>query len=322
MTGGRSGVRPAAVGRAEFPALGGLAVLLTADPDRLGPALEVVRAEVSAIDAACSRFRPDSELCRVNALAGTPVVVGELFARALDTALRAAVLTRGDVDPTCGASLVAAGYDKDFEDLRTQGVTITLTGSGPAPGWHAVEWDPARRLVRIPDGSRLDFGATAKALAADRAAAMARSAAGCGVLVSLSGDISASGDPPEGGWQVRVTDDHRSAPDAPGQTVTVRHGGLATSSTTVRRWTDGAGELHHIVHPRTGRPVNSCWRTASVAAATCVDANTASTAAIVRGPEAGRWLEDLRLPARLVRHDGSVLTVAGWPAAEAQNETA
>jgi thiamine biosynthesis lipoprotein len=310
---------PAAVGRAEFPALGGLAVLLTTDLDRLEPALAAVRAEVAAIDAACSRFRPDSELSQVNASAGTPVVVGELFAQALETALRAARLTGGDVDPTCGASLVAAGYDRDFEHLRACGVMVTVTGTGAGsapstvPGWHAVEWDPGRRLVRIPPGSRLDFGATAKALAADRAAALAQSSAGCGVLVSLGGDISVRGETPPGGWQVRVTDDHRAAPDAPGQTVTVAEGGLATSSTTVRQWSDGERELHHIMHPGTGRPVNSCWRTVSVAAATCVDANTASTAAIVRGPEARWWLTQLGLPARLVRHDGSVHTVAGWP---------
>jgi len=315
---------PASVGRAEFPALGGLAVVLTADPDRLEPALEAVRAEVGAIDAACSRFRPDSELSRVNAAAGTPVEVGELFAQALDTALRAARLTGGDVDPTCGASLVAAGYDRDFEDLKARGVTVTITGAdlAPVPGWHTVEWDPGRRLVRIPEGARLDFGATAKALAADRAAALAQVAARCGVLVSLSGDISVCGEAPAGGWQVRVTDDHRAAPDALGQTVTVYEGGLATSSTTVRRWTDGATELHHILHPGTGRPVNSCWRTASVAAATCVDANIASTAAIVRGPEARWWLTQLGLPARLVRHDGHVFTVAGWPTSQEQNGAA
>jgi FAD:protein FMN transferase len=311
-----------AVGRAGFPAFGGLAVVLTTDPDRLGPALDAVRAEVAAVDAACSRFRSDSELSRVNALAGTSVAVGALFALALDTALRAARLTRGDVDPTCGASLVAAGYDRDFEHLRARGVTVAIAGAVPAPGWHTIEWDPARRLVRIPAGSRLDFGATAKALAADRAAAPARRSAGCGVLVSLGGDVAVCGDPPAEGWRVRVTDDHRSAPGAPGQTVAVLTGGLATSSTTVRRWTDGEHSLHHILHPGTGRPAESCWRTVSVAAASCVDANIAATASIVRGVAARAWLEELRLPARLVRRDGSVLTTAGWPAANEQGGTA
>ncbi|HEV2637141.1 MAG TPA: FAD:protein FMN transferase [Actinocrinis sp.] len=333
---------PAGVGRAQFPALGGTAVVLSADPDLIAAALGPVRIEVAAVDAACSRFRPDSDLSRVNAMAGTPVAVGALFAEALETALRAAELTGGDVDPTIGAGLVAAGYDRDFELLRARGVTLTVSGPVPAPGWRAIEWDRERAVVRIPAGSRLDFGATAKALAADRAARRAREAAGCGVLVSLSGDIAVAGPAPAGGWRVRVTDDHRSPVDAPGQTVTMVEGGLATSSTTVRRWTAaedretvadlGAGVgtagpgqtaeaaevgvpgvLHHILQPRTGRPAESCWRTVSVAASSCVDANIAATAAIVRGQAARRWLADAGLPARLVRHDGQVVTVARWP---------
>jgi thiamine biosynthesis lipoprotein len=107
-----------------------------------------------------------------------------------------------------------------------------------------------------------------------------------------------------------VTDDHRSGPDAPGQTLTIRSGGLATSSTTVRTW--GAGR-HHIIDPRTGLPAGSHWRTASVAAGSCVDANTAATAAIVLGPAARRWLAERDLPARLVARGGTVTIVGGWP---------
>ena len=104
------------------------------------------------------------------------------------------------------------------------------------PGWRTVIVDADARTVRVARGVSLDLGATAKALAADRAAAAARHAAGCGVLVSFGGDISIAGPPPPGGWPVRVTDDHRSDADAPGQWITLRSGGLATSSTTIRRW--------------------------------------------------------------------------------------
>jgi FAD:protein FMN transferase len=109
---------------------------------------------------------------------------------------------------------------------------------------------------------------------------------------------------------MRVTDDHRATIDAPGQSLTVLSGGLATSSTTVRRWGRAS---HHIIDPQTGRPAESRWRTVSVAAGSCVDANTASTAAIVRGDDAPAWLEARRMPARLVDRNGEVLTVAGWP---------
>jgi len=313
----------AAVGRTRFPALGGTAVVLSADADRIDLACDAVRAEVDAIDLACSRFRADSELSLVNAAGrGEKSAVSPLFAQALETALRAARLTDGDVDPTCGAALDAAGYDRDFAQLEAESVRITLSGHLPAPGWRSIEWDPGRREVRLPPGCGLDFGATAKALAADRAAASALAAAGCGVLVNLGGDIAAAGPAPEGGWRVRVTDDHRSGDDAPGQTVTLTEGGLATSSTTVRRWDTSAGPVHHILVPGTGRPAEVYWRTVSVAAATCVDANTAATAAIIRGARAPRWLTALRLPARLVRSDGSAVTVGSWPAEHAAPETA
>ncbi|HEY3869673.1 MAG TPA: FAD:protein FMN transferase [Actinocrinis sp.] len=303
----------APAGRTEFEALGGVAVVLTEDPGRLDEACAEVRGQVGLIEAACSRFRDDSELAAVNASAGTETVVGELFARAVDAALRGAELSDGDVDFTCGASLDAVGYDRDFEELRAAGVTVVLEGYVPAPGWRAVSWDRSRRALRIPAGSRLDFGATAKALAADIAAQRAHAAVGCGVLVSLSGDLAMAGPAPEGGWRVRVADDHRAADDAPGQTITLAGGGLATSSTTVRRWKAREGELHHVLDPATGCPAESCWRTVSVAAATCLDANIAATASLVRGAAAQSWLEQLRLPARLVRHDGTAITTAGWP---------
>ncbi|MDX6222320.1 MAG: FAD:protein transferase, partial [Frankiales bacterium] len=72
-------------------------------------------------------------------------------------------------------------------------------------------------------------------------------------------------------------------------------------------------DLHHIIDPRTGAPAATCWRTVTVAGASCVDANAASTAAIVMGAAAEEWLAGLGLPARLVGEDGSVVTVGGWP---------
>jgi len=202
------------------------------------------------------------------------------------------------------------GYDRDFRLVPADG--REPPASVPAAGYERVEIDERRSRVRIPRGTRLDLGATAKALAGDRAAALAGRTAGCGVLVSLGGDLSVDGPPPPGGWRVDVSDSHRRAA-GPVQRVTVESGGLATSSTTLRRWVRGGVTVHHIVEPATGRSTAEVWRTVSVAAATCVDANAASTAAIVKGEAALEWLEDLRLPARLVRANGSVVRAAGWP---------
>jgi FAD:protein FMN transferase len=293
---------------ASWRALGTTASVVVTDSRSLPPVVRAVEAELAALDLACSRFRDDSELWRLNACAGSPMHVSPLFFEAAELALRAAELTGGIVDPTVGEALMLAGYDRDFAELGSS--PVKLVGRR-VPGWKKVLLDPKRRSVRLPPGVRLDLGATAKALGADSAAAAAASGApGVGVLVNLGGDIATAGPVPAEGWRVRVADDHRAAADAPSQTIAIRSGGLATSSTTVRRWGAGA---HHIIDPRTGLPAVSRWRTVSVAAATCVDANIASTAAVVLGDDAPDWLGERALPARLVEHEGRVCTTAGWP---------
>jgi FAD:protein FMN transferase len=303
----------------EFTALGTTALIGVTDPAALEPARAVLGEELAAIDRACSRFRADSELARVNGAGDRPVAVGPLFVSALRAALRAAELTDGDVDPTLGRALRLAGYDRDFARVAPDGPELPEPADGPAAGWRVVDLDTAAGTVRLPRGVELDLGATAKAFAADRAARRAHEAVGAGVLVSLGGDIAVAGPAPPGGWSVSVADNHADQ-GAAGETVAIVSGGLATSSTRVRRWRRGGRELHHVIDPRSGRPAASCWRTVSVAAGSCVDANTASTAALVRGGRATGWLAGLGLPARLVRNDGCVVRVGGWPLPEPESE--
>jgi FAD:protein FMN transferase len=293
-------------------AFGTVALVAVSDPARTDAAVAAVTEVIDEFDRACSRFRPDSELSRLNACAGDSVPVGPVLLDAVTAALRAARLTAGDVDPTVGEALIALGYDRSFEEIG--GAAVRTVPLAAVPGWRAVQVDVQAGTIRLAPGVSLDLGATAKALAADRAAAAALDGAGCGVLVSFGGDLAIAGDPPAEGWRVRVTDDHRAGVEAPGQWITLWGGGLATSSTVARRWETDAGVAHHLVDPSTGRPVDSAWRTASVCAGSCLDANIASTAAIVRGEAVGAWLEALGLPGRLVRVDGSVCHVAGWPA--------
>jgi thiamine biosynthesis lipoprotein len=293
-----------------FRALGTTVTVLTTDPHALPRAERALYQELAAIDLACSRFRPDSELSRVNATAGTPTIVSPLLAQALDAALRAAELTDGAVDPTVGRSVIALGYDRTFASLRPEQAVPALAAV-PAAGWRTIEWNPAERRIVIRPRTALDLGATAKALAADRAARHAAEVAGCGVLVNLGGDLAIAGDPPTGGWVVGLADDHTDK--RPGPAVTISDGALASSGTTVRRWKRGGRMQHHIVDPATGRSTDVCWRTVTVAAATCVDANAASTAAIVLGPHAVDWLTRSGLPARLAHLDGSVRRLGDWP---------
>jgi thiamine biosynthesis lipoprotein ApbE len=312
-----------ALASAVWQALGTSVVLRVADPGALAPARAAVEGELVAIDRACSRFRADSELSCVNARAGRSTPASALLMEALDIAVRAAEQTDGDVDPTVGRALELAGYDRDWRLLAPASgqpeapATITV---GIRAGWRAIALDSASRAVRVPPGVKLDLGASAKAWAADRAAAAAAGTAGCGVLVSLGGDIATSGGAPEGGWLIRVTDDHRSHASAPGQTIAIRSGGLATSSTAVRRWSHAGHTMHHIIDPRTGAPVRDTWRTVSVAAATCADANIAATAALVRGRRAVGWLAGLGLPARLLDWQGNVTAIGDWPAETATRE--
>jgi thiamine biosynthesis lipoprotein len=297
------------LGCASWGALGTTVVLRVTDAGALDRARVSVAGELDAIDRACSSFRADSELARVNDAGGRTTHVSDLFAEALALALRAAELTDGAVDPTVGRALELAGA---YGDARAHISRITLRERS---GWRTVALDRQHRTVRMPRGIRLDLGATAKAWAADRAARAAAASAGCGVLVGVGGDISTYGDAPDQGWLVHVTDDHRSDAHSPGQTIALFCGGLATSSTTVRCWRSRGRAMHHIVDPHTGAPARAPWRTVSVAAASCADANIATTAALVRGAPASDWLEELDLPVRLVDHDGNASHIGAWPIA-------
>jgi thiamine biosynthesis lipoprotein len=166
----------------------------------------------------------------------------------------------------------------------------------------------------VPRGVEIDLGATAKALASDLAAAAAFAKVGRGgVLVSLGGDISVAGEPPPEGWLVQASEDSRAPIGEGEETISIRSGGIATSSITVRKWNRGGISLHHIIDPVTGLPSNGPWRTATVVAGSCVDANVASTSAIVMGRTAIEWLEANRLPARLIDRAGWVRRTSGWP---------
>jgi len=322
---------------ASWQALGtGVQVTVT-DASQLTLARGMLEADLAAVDLACSRFRPDSEIVALDrAMAGAggdggdrgdgseggtggaagPVEVSPLLAEAIAIALRAARLTDGDVDPTVGAAMNAVGYDRDFSLIQHDGPAVKLTVR-TVPGWRQVEFDERARLLRVPPGVRLDLGATAKAWAADRSAARIAALLGCGALVSLGGDIAVSGPPPAGGWRIRVQDVSgrpEDPPAGPSAVVAIAGGGLATSSTAARRWRRGGDVLHHILDPRTGLPAAPVWRTVSVAAASCTDANIASTAAIIKGRAAPGWLTGLGLPARLVDEAGQVRTIGGWPA--------
>lgn len=300
-------------GRMEFPVFGTTGVLVVADDARLYEARQAVDDVLGRVDQTCSRFRPDSDLERVNAGAGRAVAADPLLLDAVDVALRAARRTGGAVDPTIGQALRVLGYDRDFASLEVGGPTTTVR-IVPVAGWRQVMVDRTAGTVRVPAGTRLDLGATAKAWAADRAAGAACRRAGCGVLLSLGGDMAVAGPAPAGGWNVQLSDWCGEDLDGASAVVLIMDGGLATSGTTARRWQAGDQQVHHIIDPATSQPAATPWRTVTVAAGSCLDANVAATAALVMGDAAPSWLAERHLPAHLVAQDGAVTYVAGWPA--------
>jgi thiamine biosynthesis lipoprotein len=297
-----------AITTTSFDLWGGVASVSThggTGPDAHGLALGAVRRWLDDVEAAASTYRADSEITALNDAGGRPTRVGPVLAAALRVALASAAATNGTVDPTVGAVTLSAA---------AAAPTVTRTGSYRDV---AIQHDGGSAVVTMPAGVRLDLGATAKAWAADRAAELAALESGAGVLVSLAGDIAMAGPAPEEGWVVLVTDDHREGVESTNdvaETVSLAGGGLATSSTTVRRRdTADGGSVAHVIDPIRWRPVTPVWRTVSVAAGDCVTANTATTAALVLGDRAEAWLETTGLPVRLVAVDGRIVRLGAWP---------
>jgi thiamine biosynthesis lipoprotein len=277
--------------------------VVVTEPAALPAVVEIVRDGLDEVDRACSRFRDDSELAR---LAPGSRRLSPLLADLVGTALDAAEASGGLVDPTVGRSVEALGYDRSLELLPPDGPAVRIVPA--VPGWRRVRLYGDR--LELPDGVLLDLGATAKARAADLTAQRAAETVGVGVLVELGGDIATAGPAPDGGWQVLVRD---TADDPACQVSLAAGSALATSSTVRRTWRRGGVSLHLIVDPRTAAPAAPVWLSATVAAPTCTEANTASTAAVVLGREATSWLAMRGLTARLVDRRHRVVRVGGWP---------
>jgi thiamine biosynthesis lipoprotein ApbE len=291
-------------------ALGTTAELVVTDRHALIAASRMLEGELDQLDRVASRFRTDSELADIDRAQGAPVAISTALLEMMLVALRVARATDGTVDPTVGGALNRLGYDRDFAAV-VSGIDGQLPAPTAVPGWRSIDVDQATSTIRVPAGTRIDLGATAKSWAADRIAARIFDRLGCGVVVSLGGDVSVAGQTPRGGFRVGLGDAVGAGPS--GGTVAIESGGLATSGISVRRWRLGKGMVHHIVDPSTGLPTQPWWRTVTVVAASCVDANAASTAAIVKGPSAVPWLQYRRLPARLVAVDGTITRLNGWP---------
>ena len=248
-----------------------------------------VRRLFDARDRQFSRFRPDSELSRINASQREVLVVSKSFAQMAERALKAARATGGLVDPTLGAAVRAAGYDRDFSDL---GPRPEPASPGAAGRWRSVRLT-GRLLIR-PAGVELDLNGVVKGQTVDEALD----------LIAGEGFVSAGGDyAGRGAFDVALPR---------GGAVRVIRGGLATSGTTTRRWLRAGSWQHHLIDPATGRPADSRWTEVTVSAASCLQADIAAKAAFLLGDAGPDWLDELDLPGRFLDGAGAELLNESW----------
>lgn len=297
-----------------FRTIGTNATVVVLDPSCADRAESLLRKDIAAIDLACSRFRPDSEIEYVYAHSGRAIEISSLLFEALEVAVAVAEKTHGAVDPTVGNAMTALGYDRDIDQIKDP-PRPSPEALGPVVGYGHIHLDARTRTVRIPRGVRLDLGSSAKALIADRSAARVANQLGTGVLVSVGGDVAVAGPAPLGGWPIGIAVDSSAPEREVDQVVAIRQGGLASSSTAVRTWKVGTESVHHIIDPSTGYCAPTYWKLVSATGASCVDANALSTAAIVWADQALDHLRSFDQALRLVRHDGLIFTLGGWPAA-------
>lgn len=293
-----------------FRALGTYVHVATTGAVRLGDAEQVARGVLDQVDRECSRFRDDSDLSRANRSPGRRTAVGPVLLGAVASAIAVAEQTDGLVNPLLGREMVSLGYDRDFRELRPTDSSDACATPADIDAWRRIELGPD--WLRVPEGTALDLGSTGKAWASDLVASQLGAALEVGVLVSLGGDIAVAGPGTETCWWPIEVREHPDVPH-PDQLVHLSGGGLATSSTRVRRWRRGAVVHHHVVDPRTGGPADEVWRTVTATGPTCAAANAASTAAIVLGGAAPAWLAQRQVDARLVSRDGDVLRLGSWP---------
>ena len=263
---------------------------------------------LDAVDAACNRFRDDSELSLLNASHGETTSISPTLELALEAALRAAGATGDMVDPTVLPALLALGYDRDFDELAHSDAILEQVAV-PAMGPSAIHLNLEEHTVMLDPPCRLDLGASAKALVVDLIADDVAEFGG--VVVELGGDVAVRGEGPDGPWAIAVSDALVITGDEP--RISLRHGGIATSSTASRTWRVGERVVNHIVDPRTGRCARGLYSTASVSASDCVLANAFATAALLWNEDASYHIAQAGWSARLVRRDGSLEFVGGWP---------
>jgi thiamine biosynthesis lipoprotein len=267
---------------------------------------------IERLEAKWSRFRPTSELCALNAAAPWPVVVSPETFALVQNAVDSWRATGGRYDPTVLPSVIAAGYDRDFDAVARDGAGPP-GAPAPAPGCAGVVLDARVQSIQLPEGVALDLGGIGKGYAADRVARQLVEDGARGALVNLGGDLRARGEAPEPhGWIVEVDDPLGTG--AAGM-LKLGAGAVATSTRLKRSWQRGGHALHHLIDPRTGMPAHSGLASVTVVAGDAWRAEVLAKAAFVAGARDGAALVlDAGATGLLVHDDGRVDELEGLAA--------
>ena len=262
--------------------------LLDREGEAAQTALQKVPEWFEEWEAALSRFRPDSELSRLNRSHGQPTAISHTLRVVIEEALRAAADTGGVVHPLLYGAMVAAGYEHPFDPAEIHEDREAMAANPVLPDWRAIRFDRPRERVSLPGEGKLDLGGIAKGWAADTAAA--RLGRHGPVLVDAGGDISVRGLRADGSpWPVGVAN-----PFAPGDilfTLALQDGGVATSGRDYRKWISGGVPRHHLIDPRTMQPADTDVLTATVIGPNTRRAESAAKAALILGSDRGiEWL--------------------------------
>jgi thiamine biosynthesis lipoprotein len=289
-----------------------ISVLAPDDAPGFEGTVETAQKAFDTVEQCLSRFRPESELCALNRSGGVPFTASPLLFRVVKLALDAAKTTGGAFDPTILPALESAGYDRSFEHLRSRHSLrsggVALREAPSTIDYRSVRLDPERSTIMLPPGSRIDLGGIGKGFAVDLA--IQATAATPHRCINAGGDIAVRGTPGSGsGWTIGLED----AGERAGETVSIVDSALATSTVSKRRWLSDGMEQHHLIDPRTRRPSAGPFRTVSVVARTCVQADVAAKATLVLGNDGIALLNELGLHGIAIRHDGTVSTTRHWP---------
>ncbi|MGB7587143.1 MAG: FAD:protein FMN transferase [Solirubrobacterales bacterium] len=296
-----------------FDAMGSHVRLLIGEP---GPgmapapaAAERARAFVVEFDAALSRFKPESELCALNADPRGCVPASELLRQAVKAGLSAAELSGGLVDPTLTDQIESAGYTGSRAGVPGAPLGAALAEApsrkpaspNPEARWRSLQVDDTAETITRPPGLRFDTGGTGKGLAADLIASQLRGYSR--FIVDCGGDIRIGGaDALVRPYEVFV--EHPLTGER-AHVLRLGSGAVATSGLNVRIWRGDNGRYaHHLLDPATGEPAWTGLIGATALGDTAVEAETFSKAALLSGPERGRKV--------LAEHGGLLVHDSGW----------